>query len=168
MTVWDETGTVFYRNPDNDKWFGQAIPSAVRSAVGTTVTSGMDGVVRVYGSAALSAYPEVGISISVGVSEAELVRLANSALKRSLILLALVAGLAFAGALLLSERYLRRPVADLVAAARRIGGGDLDEPIPVPRAGGDLGRAGARIREQRDEVWTREVKLLEANCSCHA
>ena len=159
LTIWDETGTVFYRNPDNDKWLGHAIPPAVRSAVGATVTSGMDGVVRVYGSAALSAYPEVGVSISVGVPEAELVRLANSTLKRSLILLTLVAGLAFAGALLLSERYLRRPVADLIAAARRIGGGDLDEPIPVPRDVGDLGVLARAFESMRDEVRTREVKL---------
>ena len=159
FTIWDEAGTVFYRNPDNGKWFGHAIPGALRSAVGTTVTSGVDGIVRVYGSAALNAYPEVALTISVGVPEAELVQLANSALKRSLMLLGLVAGLALAGSLLLSERYVRRPVADLVAAARRIGGGDLDEPILVPKGGGDLGVLAHALESMRDEVRTREVKL---------
>ena len=159
FTIWDEAGTVFYRNPDNGKWFGHAIPGALRSAVGTTVTSGVDGIVRVYGSAALNAYPEVALTISVGVPEAELVQLANAALKRSLILLGLVAGLAFVGALLLSERYLRRPVADLAAAARRIGGGDLDEPIPVLVDAGDLGVLARAFESMRDDVRTREVTL---------
>ena len=163
FTIWDEAGTVFYRNPENDKWFGHTIPAALQRAGEATVVSGMDGIVRVYGSAALSAYPDVGISISVGVPEAELVQLANSALRRSLLLLGLVAGLAFAVALLLSERYLRRPVADLIASARRIGGGDLDNPIPVPRGGGDLRVLARAFESMRNEVRAREVKLRLAN-----
>jgi len=65
--------------------------------------------------------------------------------------------------LLLSERYLRRPVADLIASARRIGGGDLDEPVPVPRGGGDLGVLARAFESMRNEVRAREVKLRLAN-----
>jgi hypothetical protein len=128
--IWDEAGTVFYRYPDNDKWFGHMVPAALRSPAsdGTTIISGMDGIARVYGTAVLSAYPDVGISISVGAAEAELVQLANSTLRRSLILLGLVAGIG--GGILLAlllnaldfslntvdqvEEYLKLPVLSAV------------------------------------------------------
>jgi diguanylate cyclase (GGDEF)-like protein len=162
--IWDEAGTVFYRYPDNDKWFGHMVPAALRSPAsdGTTIISGMDGIARVYGTAVLSAYPDVGISISVGAAEAELVQLANSTLRRSLILLGLVAGLAFTGALLLSELYVRRPVVGLVASARRVGAGDLDHPIHTPLNGGELAALARAFESMRHEVRTREIKLREA------
>jgi diguanylate cyclase (GGDEF)-like protein len=162
--IWDEARTVFYRYPDNDKWFGHKVPAALRSSASgeTTFISGMDGIARVYGTAALSTYPDVGISISVGASEAELVQLANSTLKRSLLLLGLVAGLAFIGALLLSELYIRRPVVGLVASARRVGAGDLDSPIPAPLNGGELGVLARALESMRHEVRKRELELREA------
>jgi diguanylate cyclase (GGDEF)-like protein len=110
----------------------------------------------------LSAYPDVGISISIGAAEAELVQLANSTQRRSLILLGLVAGLAFTGALLLSELYVRRPVVGLVASARRVGAGDLDHPIPTPLNGGEFAVLARAFESMRHEVRAREIKLREA------
>ncbi len=74
----------------------------------------------------------------------------------------LVVVVATGGALALSRR-LSRPVRDLSLAARRIGGGDLDTPVP-PARGPELSQLAATMDEMRRRVLriTSELRRSEA------
>lgn len=164
FAIWDESGTFFYRHPDNDRWIGAAVPAAQRAvgSDGTSVVRGLDGIVRVYAVARLEGHPEVGLTLGAGVPEAELFGPATRALQRSLILLALVGVLAFAGAWLLGELYLRRRIAALADSATRIAGGNLDTPVAVSVGGGELGQLARAFEAMRQEVRLRQAFLRES------
>ncbi|MDM7917137.1 MAG: HAMP domain-containing sensor histidine kinase, partial [Candidatus Eisenbacteria bacterium] len=69
--------------------------------------------------------------------------------------------LAFAAAALLSlglARSLTRPLGDLVGAARALGGGDLDRPIPVGRPD-EIGFLARTLEEARSRLAERDRAL---------
>jgi signal transduction histidine kinase/HAMP domain-containing protein len=131
---------------------------------------GLDGIARVYGIARLKEYPQAGLTISVGVPEAELFAEADRGLARSLLVLAGVAVLAMSGAWVLSERAIRRPVLALMRASESLGAGDLGTRVGAPERGGEFGtlarsfdRMAESLLSQHTQIVRSEAELRRSN-----
>ncbi|MFZ5556464.1 MAG: response regulator [Pseudomonadota bacterium] len=170
FTIWDTFGTILYRYPENEKWVGQRFPDlaltqAMRSAGGavTLDAAGLDGVARVYAADTLEEFPDTGIILSLGLARADLVARAEQVLARSLTALALVVATLVALGWVLSERLLRRPVALLDAAQRRLAAGDLAARVPAEGVGGELGRLLGGFNDTAAALETKHAELRALN-----
>ena len=168
VTIWDREGTILFRNRDNDQWFGKKLVAdelemGARSGQGAFVAMGPDGVERVYAVDGIADFPGTAISLSIGVSRAELAAPANRVFLQSLAALALVVASVLAGGFLLAERMLRRPVAVLDRAQQRLASGDLSVRVPVPADGGELGRLMSGFNDTVTALEGMHSKLRELN-----
>jgi signal transduction histidine kinase/DNA-binding response OmpR family regulator len=167
FAVWDANGTILYRHPDNAQWAGKRFADldlwrSMRSATGATVleAGGVDGVRRVYAVGFLDDFPDAGLYFSLGVPRPELTAGPDQVFLRSVIVLALVAAAVLALGWFLAERHLRRPVALLDAAGRRLGAGDFTVRVDDSVArGGELGRL---IRGFNEAAAALEMKHAES------
>lgn len=177
FTLWDREGTVLYRYPDNEKWAGQSFKDVplVKAVVaredgGTAEILGLDGVARLYAFTSLTAHPESGVQISVGIPTADLVAEADRIFLRSLIALAGIALVAVAAAWALAERYIRRPVMTLVRASERLAAGELGVRIGGPYPSGETGalmaafdHTAASLQRQHEEIERSAEELRQTN-----
>jgi PAS domain S-box-containing protein len=168
VTIWDREGTILFRNRDNDQWFGKKLSPAelaigARSGQGAFVADGPDGVERVYAVDGIADFPGTAISLSIGLSRADLTAPANRVFLQSLAALALVVASVLAGGFFLAERMLRRPVAALDRAQQRLASGDLSVRVPVPADGGELGRLMSGFNDTVAALGGMDSKLRELN-----
>ncbi len=164
FSIWDERGTVLFRHPDNKRWFGTVHPvagivKALTASKGTRTVeaAGLDGVRRVYALADLDDFPQLGLTISAGISKETLTAEADRALRNDLALLALILAAALAGAWSLGEVAIRRRVAAVIQVASRIAGGKLETRIGGPYGGGELGQL-ARAFDEMAVAMQRQVE----------
>ncbi|HEY7729256.1 MAG TPA: PAS domain S-box protein, partial [Candidatus Eisenbacteria bacterium] len=122
LHVVDGAGVVLARYPDTGPWVGRNSAGEPSTALtlsirhGTFEAVGLDGVPRLYGTAAL---PNGGGYVAVGIPKAAALRDADRVFARALGGLLVAALLAFAAAWLLGRRILVHPVAETVAGANR-------------------------------------------------
>ena len=167
FSIWDERGTVLFRYPDNERWFGTVQPDAgivkalaVTKGIRTVEASGLDSVHRVYGLADLDEYRHVGLTISVGISKESLIAEVDRSLRNDLALLALILATALGGAWTLGEVAIRRRVAAVAQATSRIAGGNLETRIGGPYGGGELGQL-ARAFDDMAVAMQRQVEDIQ-------
>jgi signal transduction histidine kinase/DNA-binding response OmpR family regulator len=128
----------------------------------------VDGVQRVYAIGHLDEFPDAGLYFSLGVPRAELIAGPNRVFAWSIIVLALITAAVLALGWFLAERYLRRPVALLDAAGRRLGAGDFTARVDASVAGGELGRLIGGFNEAAAALQAQDAALREANASLEA
>lgn len=135
-------------------WLG--VPSEGRVAGPGTVRYESEGVAHVAGYASV---PNVGWTIFVERPEKELLLAANRSWYLALAGLAISSFLALLTAFFLA-RKLTGPVSQLAAAARALGGGSTDVPLPMIAPGeGELGTLVKAFREMQQAVRGREDAL---------
>ncbi|MDE3189677.1 MAG: response regulator [Acidobacteriota bacterium] len=158
VVVFDRYGVILARRPDPARFVGMKISAATRRALspvsGTSDTTGIDGVRRVYASYAAGPW-HVAVGIPAGPAYAILTR-------NLLYELLLIGGLDCVGlalGLIGARRSLARPVAALAATARRLGEGDLAARTGIEGRGGELGELAASLdgmaaalERQADEI----------------
>ena len=146
VTAIDGNGVVLARHPEGPG-VGQAMPDAEivktilgRRAEGTARLKEIDGVRRLYAFAPLPLDKRAGEAyIVVGIPEAVAFAGVNRRLAWALAVFAATLGLAFAGAWLVSDRFVLRHVSALREAAARLGGGDLTARTGLGEEKGELG-----------------------------
>jgi nitrogen fixation/metabolism regulation signal transduction histidine kinase len=138
--------------------------AARKGGSGTFEALGADGVPRLYATNHLAKFPATGIVLSLGIARAELTAAADMVLMETLIGLLLVAAAVLGLSWLLAERTVRRPVALLDTAQRRLAAGDLAVRVPAARAGGELGRLlrGFNDTAASLEAMNNELRSLNA------
>ena len=161
ISIVDRTGTIIVRWP-NPELVGRQLPDPFRwmlDATGEQVTSGVgpDGVERV--GAFLPPSANHGVLISVALSKRAALGPLDRALRRDLVLLAAVAGLALVAAVLGGRHFIRQPVAALSHAAARLRAGDLSARAALPARRSELGRLGATFDEMASAIEEREREL---------
>lgn len=166
FSIWDERGTVLFRHPDNEKWVGTVHPDAgivkalaASRGTRTVEAAGLDGVHRVYALAGLDGFPQLGLTISAGISKETLTAEADGALRNGFALLALILAAALAGAWALGEIAIRRRVASVAQAASRIAGGKLETRIGGPYRGGELGQL-CRAFDEMAAAMQRQIEHI--------
>ena len=169
LTVIDRNGTILTRHPDPAKWVGKALPDALivkaileQRHEGTTETSGVDGIRRLYAFTPLVGGQGTVAYLYVGIPSAVAFALANLALSRGLAALAMVAAGAMAVAWLVASRSIVRDVNRLADVSRHWAVGDLDVRTGIPAGGeiGHLARAFDRMAGSLKETTVSRDALL--------
>ncbi|SFR80698.1 sensor histidine kinase [Sphingomonas jatrophae] len=79
----------------------------------------------------------------------------------------LIVGVAIVVALSVADRLVR-PVADLVGAARRVGGGDLSARVSIGRAAGEVGALAAAFNRMTRRLEEQTGALVSANAEAES
>jgi signal transduction histidine kinase/CheY-like chemotaxis protein len=163
IVVADRNGTILAQVPEGASRVGtQLSPSALALIdaphAGDAVLTGADGRERLVGYTPVDV-PPLGLFASVGLYLPPLTAELNRNGLRAYGLIALGACLSFAIALLVGQRFVRRPTKALLQAARAWSRGDLGARVPVtPSDRSEFGRIAqafnamaAALGRQRDE-----------------
>ena len=170
LTITDAAGQRLTRYPEPDKytWLPD-LPRMVErmsgpAAEGTFLETGVDGVRRLYAfkrhKLAGSAFPYLALRLGIPVEEALFE--AREVLWRNVALLGLSAFLALALAWFSSGLTILRPLNKLVAAALRLGGGDLSARSGLGRHQGELGKLALAFDAMAGSLEQREQETLAA------
>jgi methyl-accepting chemotaxis protein len=125
----------------------------------------LDGPLRLLTFIPLHGAPEAGyVHLSLGIPKATAFAEANRILARNLAGLGLVAALALVAAWVGGDLFLARRVTSLVAAARRLGAGDLSARTGISDHRGELGQL-ARAFDDMAEAIARRQRELKAQPS---
>ncbi len=173
IAVADRNGTILAQVPDGAALVGTHLPPGALALIdaphaGNAVLTGTDGLERLVGYTPVDV-PPLGLFSSVGLYLPPLAAELNRTGLRAYGLIALGACLSFAIALLVGQRFVRRPTKALLQAARAWSHGDLGARVPVTTSDrSEFGRiaqafnamaaALARQRDEREDLNT----ILEA------
>jgi PAS domain S-box-containing protein len=168
LTVFDARGTILAHYPDGDQWLGRALPETSivsqvtrEQAKNTAEIVGSDGVSRLYGFMPLGVKAS-GAYVSVGIPVAVAYAPANSTLIRNVILLGVMMALAFAGAWLMSNWFILRPITALVNATRRLSSGDWKTRSGLRQDSGELGQLAQSFDKMAAALEQRETARRQA------
>jgi PAS domain S-box-containing protein len=171
LTVFDARGTILAHHPDGDKWLGRPLPETSivsqvtrEQAKNTAEVVGSDGVSRLYGFMPLGVKAS-GAYVSVGIPVAFAYAPANSTLIRNLSLLGVMIALAFAGAWLVSNWFILRPVNMLVNATRRLSSGDWKTRTGLRQDDGELSQLAQAFDKMAAALEQREMARKQADDS---
>jgi diguanylate cyclase (GGDEF)-like protein len=163
LLVVDRAGTVLSRYPDEAGWSGRSLlgtslaPLLTAANEGTLAAPGLDGVARLYGVVPFG--PEMGgarlaLGIPQSLAYAEL-----RALARATLLLVAVAAAALTLAWFGLNRVLLHPVERLLAATRRLAGGDLRARSGLPHTGHELHQLARSFDAMAEALAQREEQI---------
>lgn len=166
----DRTGVILARYPENDRNVGRAIPpeqlpllSQPRS--GNLHVTGADGIEQLIGFVPTSTPPE-GIYISVGVRLPDMLTDIDRATWHGTVLIVLGALLSLWLALLVGERFVRRPTAMLIDAARRWSSGDLAARAALEeQPTSEFGRLATAFNEMAEALGRQRDELKSLNAT---
>ncbi len=136
FSVVDKDGTVLAREPDPGRYVGKPVLPEVRAlmhqpAPGTATVPSFEGLQRIVGYVPVTVDPE-GLYVSAGFIVDDLTADIDAAAWRGYATIALAAGLSLGLALIVGQRFVRAPTAELLRAARGWGSGDLTVRAKVP------------------------------------
>jgi PAS domain S-box-containing protein len=162
----DRNGILLARTPSSPGLIGTRLPERFMGLLagirtGVAEATGLDGVERVVAYDPPGDEP-VGLFIAVGLDKAAALAPADAALARSLAQVGGIVLLSLAVVWWGGRRLLRRPIATLIAAAERWGGGDLSARTRLAGAPGELVVLGEAFDEMADELQAREGALKAA------
>jgi len=174
LTLTDAKGTRLTRFPETEKYTW--VPDLPRmlermtgqAEEGTFSETGVDGVLRLYAFKRLhfSGAPFPYLMIRLGVPVDEALAQARGVVRRNLALLGLAAVLFMASAWALGEVAVVRKLKGLVAAATRLGAGELEARTGLTGGEDEIGRLGQALdamaqalekREQERDAYENEV-----------
>lgn len=155
LTLWDREGIVLGHYPDPQDWLGRDMRDSplfrhvtAHAGEGTAKLTDTDAVQRLNGflpiqhtSRGVDAYVAVGIPAAVAYRDAD--RL----LWRNLIVLALAAALAVATAWVGADVFVLRQIRTLVAASRRLAGGEFGARTGLRHGHGEVGQLARAFDE---------------------
>jgi signal transduction histidine kinase len=162
VTVLDSTGAVLMRTPPVAVPQTDAVQPLIDTVLarrsGTAELPGLDGVVRLYGFTDLAPNGE-GALLIIGLPADVAYAAANRTLVRMLSLFALVVLLVVIGSHLAGERLILNHVRPVVAAARRLGAGDLTARTAVRYGRSELSELAAAFDHMAATLQEREAEL---------
>ncbi|MBI3959675.1 MAG: HAMP domain-containing protein [Chloroflexi bacterium] len=174
ITVFDRNGVILARQPDGERWIGQALPyeSLVRTVLeekqGSVEMLGLDDVRRLYSFAELPG-ADRGVHTTVGVPAAVAYAESNRILTRNLGWLGVVFGLALLLAWVGSDHLILHQVTRLLEVTERLAGGDLSARADLSQTSGELSQLAqsfnqmaAALEAQEQERRRAEVALRKS------
>ncbi|OYV40536.1 MAG: hypothetical protein B7Z80_04310 [Rhodospirillales bacterium 20-64-7] len=163
VSMVDRHGTILVRHPGAHRFVGQSIPGGSHAYLlsggeGVQDALGFDGIPRIYAYAPLPNGPS-GVTISVGLEKAEILKGVAAANRRGLLVIPAEAALAFLLAGIGARVFLRRRLLRLLTVADRLRQGDLRARADMPEDRSEFGRLGAAFDTMADAVAAREEQL---------
>jgi diguanylate cyclase (GGDEF)-like protein/PAS domain S-box-containing protein len=170
VTLLDSQGVILSRYPDPEKWIGQSHQDAPITRIilserreGTAEATGLDGVPRLYAFAPL--LEEVsggGAYLSIGIPRAVAFAGLARIFTHTFAGLALVTVLVFSVAWFGGDVFVLRRLRELVAAARRLGGGDLTTRTGLAHGRDEIGQLARGFDEMAVMLHARDLEFGHA------
>jgi PAS domain S-box-containing protein len=167
VMVVDRRGTVLASQSDQVAWIEQPLPDptlieTIRTRqIGVTETIDQDGRRTIAGFAPLSSEIE-GIYVLTTIPEEAALAADNALLRRSLLVLAVVAFMALMVAWVSSDQLIMKPVNRLVAATRLLAMGEMQTRTGIPHSGNELGYVSAAFDQMAEALQQREAEAALA------
>jgi PAS domain S-box-containing protein len=169
LTVLDDLGTILARYPKPEAWIGQTLPEApiinvaLTQSEGVAEAPGVDGVQRLYAFAQVEDVTPVGLYVIVGIPKEIAYAEVNRNTSLNLAVLGVVAALGLAAAWVIGDAFVVRRVQALVAATKRLAGGDLSARTGGPHGPGELDQLARAFDEMAGALETRARQLDKTN-----
>jgi PAS domain S-box-containing protein len=169
LTVIDHRGMILARNPEPEKWAGQALPDApiieamLTLGEGTKEIAGVDGVMRLYAFASVGEAGQSGLYVSVGIPTEAAYAEVNRNLALDLAALGVAAVMALGAGWFFGEAFVVRRVKGMAAAAHRLAGGDLSARAGGPYGPGELDQLSRTFDEMAEALEARARQLEASN-----
>jgi signal transduction histidine kinase len=169
LTLLDDDGTVLGRLPDTAPWLGAGVATTRLGATvlsereGVGAVTDLDGTPRLFGFTPLDVGPQAGaIHVGIGLPYGAALAEADQLLVRSLVALGLVTVLALVAAWLAGHWIIVRRVQALVAAAKRLGAGDLSARVGEARGPAELAELAHTFDTMADALQARQCDVDRA------
>ena len=162
LTIADRQGVIIAREPFSDRFVGTRIPAAFRNLVrtekpGSLELTSQDGSRRVLGY--FPAVPSVSeVYVSAGVDKVQAMRPIEDATRRSVVVVAIGALVAFLAATAVGRTMIRAPVRRLDRTIRAWRGGDDAARTNMKGAQGEIEAIGFAIDRFMDELAVARVE----------
>ena len=171
LFITDRSGAVLARGGDTGGGpaVGQRLPAwekMVERAQGMTEAAMQDGKKRLFVAASLPEVPD--LFVAVGLPEAVVLREANLAFQRTLVVLALLLLLTVLGSLVAADVSVLRDLRLLAGATRRFGAGDLQARAPRPATRGEIQDLAAAFNTMAETLARRHGEAQEAQAQLRA
>ncbi|OGP27386.1 MAG: hypothetical protein A2038_11260 [Deltaproteobacteria bacterium GWA2_57_13] len=158
--VFDTTGLVLGYYPEPEKWAGKSVRTTPLYRTispdkdgGIAEMAGPDGISRIYASASVGKTGgAIDAYVAVGIPAEELFGEVHSVFTRNLALVLIIALVAFAATWFTGELSIRRPVSQVVSAAKELAAGNFKYRASVDRVQGELGQLGHTFNEMAESL----------------
>ncbi len=175
LLILDRQGTVLMRSIEPDKWIGRTVDASQvfrwtsHLTKGTTITRGVDGVVRLYAFTQVKTGDQgADAFLSIGIPTATAEQAAWAALARNLGLLLLGALGCFGLAWLAADRFFLRETRALLGTARRMKKGDLTARTGLPDGRGELREVARALDSGLEALSAAQAGMAEAKAAAEA
>lgn len=164
LVLADDSGRLLFHYPDPGYYVGQVFQEYAGIKALTSKDEGvadihwLDGKQRLFGFTRMPP-PFRELYVAVGIPKEEVFLRVNRDLWRNLIWLSLVAALAMAAAWYGGDVFIRWEVNKLLAATRRLTGGDLAARTEQPYRSGELGQLAQAFDQMADSLQGRDGDL---------
>ncbi|MGQ0509356.1 MAG: ATP-binding protein [Betaproteobacteria bacterium] len=128
----------------------------------TTEITGLRGIRRIWAAGAPPESWNIGLVLALGVPTADLVADAESRMRSAFAFLASASLLAFAAALIFSDRGLRKPLLRIVGGFEKLRQGELDARIGTPYPAGEIGEVMRAFDRTADELQAQQDARRQA------
>ncbi len=169
VTVFDRIGNVVARVPNSEDWVGRSLrhlplaQATLQNEHGVFEMPGLDGVHRLFSVATVSDGYAPGLFVSVGVPSSSSFENANQILIRSLLIMTVVALVAFISAQFYSKHFILRPIDAMVAIANRLGRGDCTTRTGVKAGHGELSQLASAFDNMAATLERRQIEIQTAH-----
>jgi signal transduction histidine kinase/CheY-like chemotaxis protein len=163
VSIVDRQGTILARYPASEQFVGTQIPGQSHAHMlsggeGVGEAVGFDGITRTYSYSPLPGGPP-GLTLSVGLDKAELLKGSEAANRRDVMVIAGSSILALLLAGIGARSFIGRPIRVLLDAAEHWRQGDLAARVPCPDARSEFGRLGVAFNAMAAAIGAREHEL---------
>lgn len=171
MEVIDNDGTILARFPNPEGWVGKTLPNSVliqtilaQRKEGIAELRGLDGINRFYSFAPLHDSPSGKVYVAVGLSSDVAYATANANLISNAVLAFIMIIFGTLMAWTIGDRFVLRRIQALVAAAKRLGEGDLTARSGLPHGHTEeIGRLAATFDHMANGLQLMTVALQRVN-----
>ncbi len=166
----DRNGVTVARFPEHDKFVGKLFPPPVRPYIsaparGNAVVMGYDGKERMIGFVP-PADGAVGLFVSIGMHLPNMLAELDRTTLQGTLLIAAGALLSLILALIVGQRFVRRPTETLLAAARRWSSGDLTARARLRESSkSEFGRLAGAFNDMAAALGRQRAQLEDLNAT---
>jgi signal transduction histidine kinase/HAMP domain-containing protein len=163
LAILDRNGTYLARYPDNELFVGRKLPAGKDPRFDSGSTADMvdlDGVERIVGLSSLGA-GSGGLLVSFGLDKAQVFTQIQRNARRGIFLIVMSSTLVLVLASLGAQRFIHRPLGQLVNAANEWRLGEFSRRVNI-RGKSEIARAAGAFNAMADALEHREHELSEA------